>query len=303
MTLDPLRRAFGIPDRLDFIDGPGGLPVASIRSPLGSADIALHGAHVLSYRPAGHLPVLWLSRQARYEPGKPIRGGVPVCWPWFGSHPQDSARPFHGFARIRDWRVAGSGVTASGEIELRMVFEDDAQTRELWHHRFRLVLDVSVGRRLRVSLGMSHAGEGVAVCTAALHTYLAVGDVRQATVHGLDGREYIDTVGGGSVRRQQVGPITVSDETDRVYLDSTDSCVVEDPVWKRRIRIDKQGSRTTVVWNPWIEKSKLMPDFGNDEYPEMICVESANAAGDEVRLGPGESHVLSAEIACESMKR
>ena len=180
-----------------------------------------------------------------------------------------------------------------------MVLRDDADTRALWPHEFRLVLTVSVGRSLRVTLAMAHAGPDEAVCTAALHSYFAVSDVRRVRVTGLAGRSYIDTVGGGAIRRRQEGPVTVSEETDRVYVDTTDACVIEDPAWLRRVRIAKQGSRTTVVWNPWVEKAKRMADFGDDEYPQMICVETANADGDAVRLAPGGVHELAAEITSE----
>jgi len=295
---DALNARFAIPGELEFVEGPGGLPVASIRNEWAGAGVCLLGGHVLSYEPAGGEPVLWMSAKSWFEEGKPIRGGIPVCWPWFGTGAPAAGLPSHGCVRTRMWEVRGTE-SLDDATRITLGISDDEETRAAWPHRFDLSIVVTVGQRLRVDLTARNTDSEAWSVTGALHSYFSVREVADVRVRGLEGCRYRTRVEEPPEGRQE-GPITIAAEVDRVYMDTTAECVIEDPGLGRRIRIAKEGSRTTVVWNPWIDKSRRMPDFGDEEYHGMLCVETANAADDVVTLAPGAEHTTSAIIAAES---
>jgi D-hexose-6-phosphate mutarotase len=296
-----LNARFALGEQLRFQPGPHGLPVAEIATPQATASVCLLGGHVLAFQPRPQrYPVLWLSDCSNYEVGKPIRGGIPVCWPWFGKHPTAADMPSHGFVRTRLWSVLKTQALPEGTVQIRLGLTATSETRALWPHEFDLQIVVTVGATLTAELVAWNLGhEDVFACTAALHTYLTVGDITRTTVHGLDGLTYIDTVADAWTRKQQTGPVTFAEEVDRIYLNTAADCLVEDPALGRRIRIAKSGSQTTVVWNPWIAKAKRMPDFGDDEYRQMVCVETTNAAEDRITLPPSGSHRLRTVISIE----
>lgn len=299
MSLNELNDHFAIPNIVRFEPGAGGRTVCHITNRYADASIALHGGHVLSYTPKDQHDLLWLSSESSFEQGEPIRGGIPVCWPWFGAHPEDESLPAHGFARRCRWEALGCETLPTGDTQLNLILRDNECTRHCWDYGFELELIVTVGKQLRVDLVMRNTGDTAFTCTAALHTYFDIGDITTTTVDGLDGHTYIDTVGGANTRHQQQGPVTFGGEVDRVYLDTTDTCIIHAPARHRRIEVAKQGSRTTVVWNPWIAKAQRMPDFGDDEYTEMLCVETTNAADDLVELAPGASHTTTAILEAQ----
>ncbi len=286
-------------DEVTFTAGPDALgPVAEIANGHATATVALHGAHVMAFRPHGQRPVLWVSAESAFRPDKAIRGGIPVCWPWFADHPTDPRKPPHGFVRAAMWDVAGAEPGGNGATQIRFRIADDEHTLALWPHRFELELVVSVGTALRVDLVIRNTGDAPFTSGGALHSYFAVADVENVEIYGLDGRIYVDKV-DRLARKVQHGPVRIGAETDRVYLDTTSECVIDDPGWRRRIGISKTGSRSTVVWNPWREKAAGMADFGDDEYPRMVCVETANAGDDVVSIPPSGEHVLSTTITVE----
>lgn len=296
--LRALNERTGHGPELTFQPGPGGLIVAAIDNRHAQASVALHGGHVLSFQPRGQKPVLWVSRQSRYTAGKAIRGGIPVCWPWFGDHPADAGKPAHGFARISTWTVLGGEVTVDRTTRLRLGLTDSDATRAFWPHAFQLELTVTVGPALEVELLIRNPGPDAFTCTDALHSYFAVSDIANATVHGLDGALYLDKA--SDARVEQAGPIAVTAETDRLFVDTTADCLINDAGWHRNIRVAKRGSRTTVVWNPWVDKARRLPDFGDDEYHDMVCVETANAADDRITIAPGDEHRLAATLSVET---
>lgn len=295
-----LNTQFGLDQQLVFTSGVGGLTIAEISNAHARAAIALHGAHILSFQPHRQQPVLWLSESSHFEIGQAIRGGIPVCWPWFAAHPSDPTKPSHGFARTTLWTVAGSNVLPDGSTQLRLKLLDSTATNALWPHAFRLELMITVGPALHVDLTIHNPGDGPFVCTGALHSYFSVSDIANVTVLGLADVVYLDKVDHDG-RKTQQGPIAITAETDRIYLDTTADCLIVDSGWQRRIRVAKQGSRTTVVWNPWIEKSRRMADFGDEEYHGMVCVEATNAADDVVTVSAGSSHRLRTIISDEPM--
>jgi glucose-6-phosphate 1-epimerase len=298
VDLESLNGRFGMPGRVEFVAGPGGMPHARLRAGRHGSEVALQGGHVVRYGAEGEPPILWASRQALYAPGKAIRGGVPVCWPWFGPHPADPAKPAHGFARTRLWEVTGGGESADG-VWLRLGLRSDEATLALWPHPFALELTVTVGPRLQLTLATHNPGARPFSFGGALHSYFTVADVTRASVEGLDGARYIDQLTGEELRQE--GLVTIAGELDRVYFDPGPSCAIRDPLLGRRITVTKTGSGTTVVWNPWREKAARLADFADDEYPGMLCVETALALGDSVTLAPGASHTLRATLAAEPL--
>jgi len=283
--------------------GEGGLVRAVVKGNRGGlAHSYLQGAHVTHFQPPDQAPVLFLSSASRFEAGKPIRGGVPIVFPWFGPHPTDKSAPQHGFARTLKWEPYAVRSAFTGEVELLLRLQSFEATRRSMPNDFELIYSVQVGRELRLSLTVTNTSDSPFTFEEALHTYLSVGDVRQITIEGLAGRTFIDKVDGARRKIQSDGPMKISGETDRVYLDTTETVCVTDPQMGRRLLISKEDSASTVVWNPWIEKAKAMSDFGDDEWPRMLCIETANVADNRITLAPGASHTMRATIASESLE-
>lgn len=290
--LPALNQQFSIPNAIVIEAGINGLPRVAVANKLGAAHVYLHGAHVTHFQPAGEQPVLWVSKDSNFTEGKPIRGGIPLCWPWFGPHRTDTTRPLHGFARIRSWTIISTAQLSDGRSRVELGLEHDAATLALWPYEFSLRLTVTVGRDLEVALTTTNTGRNPFTYDDALHTYFAVADVRQAVVEGLDGVAYFDKVAPGG-NKVQAGAVTISGETDRVYA-ATGARTIVDAAGRRSIAITASGARATVVWNPWIAKAKAMADFGDEEWPGMLCVESANCLDVPVTLLPGTAHTTAA---------
>ncbi len=292
--IENLNRQFGIASVLNFAD-VNGLPVIEIETAAATARIAIQGGQLLEWQPAGQQPVIWISRAAVYQAGKGVRGGVPVCWPWFGAG--EPGKPAHGFVRTRMWQVRATGQDAGGTFA-RLGIKDDADTHAIWYHAFDLELVVHVGPTLSMELITYNTGSASMRITEALHTYFRIGDIGQTEVLGLNQTAYQDKVSGQD-SQVQTGPVAFTGETDRIYLDTQADCIITDERLGRRIRVAKQGSDTTVVWNPWTEKEKTFADMSAGEYRDMLCVETCNAANDVIVLQPGEKHSLRAELSVE----
>ena len=272
-----------------------GYPVYVINHPAATARVARHGAHVMDWQPAGQVqPVLYMSPDALLEHGKPIRGGIPVCWPWFGGHPADAAKPMHGFARILPWELVRADARED-QVSMLFKLESHAGTKALWPHDFRCHLAISIGTALEVSLMTENSGGEPFAVSEALHTYLTVGDITQVTVKGLAGTKYLDTVGEHTLREDE-GDVLFDREVDRQY-ESTAGVTIVDRALNRNLVVNKLGSNTTVVWNPWIEKSKRLTDLPDEAYHHFLCVEAANAGDAAVTVMPGGRHVLQTRIS------
>lgn len=264
------------------------------------AHVYPHGAHVTHYQRRGDRPLLFLSARSLFEPGKAIRGGVPVIFPWFGARAGHPGSPSHGFARTAVWRVESPPRTEGGVATTTLRLDADAATRALWPHDFTCRYRVSAGAALELALEVTNTSSEAWTFEAALHTYLAVGDATAAALTGLAGATFIDKMDALARKTLPPGPWRLTAETDRVFVGTRAPVVVDDPAWRRRIVVDKEGSASTVIWNPWGPGAARLPDLGDDEWQGMLCVETANAADDAVTLAPGARHEMRASIRAEA---
>jgi glucose-6-phosphate 1-epimerase len=290
-----------LPSGVVLDSGRGGLRRLSVDTGICTAELYLHGAHLCRWQPRSQPhPVLWMSEASRFEAGAPIRGGVPICFPWFGPRAGDASAPVHGVARISAWNMDGATLEADGSVNVRLSLDCGALASPHVPHDLRLAYELRLGRDLSMALTVRNPSDTPAAFEEALHTYLAVGDVRQASVAGLEGAAYLDKVDGAKRKRQAEPLITIDGETDRLYLETGAAITLTDPGLGRRIRVEKTGSRSSVVWNPWVAKSRAMADFGDDEWPGMICIETANAADNAITLPPHASHSMTAGVSVET---
>lgn len=284
-------RTLELPSSVELGTGEGGLAVVRVSGRAGTAEVYLRGAHVSAWTPTGGAPVIWMSAESEFAPGIPLRGGVPICFPWFAGHPSDAAAPSHGFARLTDWELVEAR-EAGDDVELVFLLTDTEATRaSAWPHRFEARYTVTVGADLSLALTITNRDSHAVTFEEALHTYLAVADIRQTTVAGLEGVPFTDRLTGP--RPAETEPVRFGAETDRIYQGTTATTTVTDAATGRAITVSKQGSASTVVWNPWIDKAAAMADFGDDEYTGMVCVETCNIRADAITLAPGAGHEMS----------
>ena len=299
--LSELNETFGRAGAVNFEMQFGGV-VAVLKSASGTAITALQGAQVLSWVPAGGREVLWLSPVAALNTGKAVRGGIPVCWPWFGPAPGiagGSAKPAHGFVRAAPWEVVET--SASGEeVKLRLRFDATAIEPAVWPHQAVSEIQIVLDEELIVALATKNLGKTPFDLTQALHTYLAVGDVADISIEGLDGCSFIDQLAPGHLKVQD-GAIQIVGEVDRIYQGCRGRVSVLDRANARRIDVAKTGSTSTVVWNPGIEKSARLGDMGENGYRRMMCVETANAGQDVVTLARGARHQLLSRLSVSAL--
>ena len=291
---------YEIENELQFVDIEHGFTYIEINNAKAHATISTYSGQVLSYRPKSQKDdLLFVSDRAYYEDGKAIKGGIPVCWPWFGADPDDLGRPAHGFVRNRQWEVTGSESLANGSTKVILGMVDSNETRKIWPHTFKLSIEITVGDSLKLALVTRNSGDDSIAISQALHTYFYVGDISKVQVLGLDGIDYLDKV-DGFAEKTQSGPVTINGEVDRIYKGVTGELVIEDESLGRRIRIASSGCSTAVVWNPWSEIAASMGDLDDDDYKKMICVETANAGPETVEIAAGSEYRLEAEYTIES---
>lgn len=275
----------------------------------GEALIAQQGAQLLSYQPHEQPPLVWLSETAEYRHGQSVRGGVPVCWPWFGNldrNPVDirtayqgDKPPAHGLVRALDWQLDDIA-DEQGRLSAHFSF-DASQGLPGWAHSARLELVMRFGERLTLEMTTHNLGDKPLPLTQALHTYFAVSDCRQISIEGLQGNRYLDAMENWG-ERQQHGVIRITGETDRVYLDVEKTLVIQDPLWERGIHVKAGGSRSAVVWNPWIDKAARLSQMPDDAWTEMLCIETARVMDDAMSVAPGRSETMKVEIWSEPLK-
>jgi glucose-6-phosphate 1-epimerase len=285
-----------LPDSVTLVDGAGGLPLLRVFTPTTSGEVYLHGAHISAWTPAGEDPVIWMSKASAFAAGEPIRGGIPICFPWFGPGRDSGMSPVHGFARLAHWSLIGAeGGDGAATLTFRLTDSDVARlpSVQAWQYAFELTYAVTFGAELAIDMTVRNTGEEAYSFEEALHAYFAVKDITGVRIEGLDGSQFLDRAPNASTEPgRQVGAVTFTGETDRVYS-STDASSIIDSAGRRVISVAKDASANTVVWNPWIDKAAAMPDFGDDEWPNMVCVETANVLEQALNLEAGHAHTMS----------
>lgn len=299
MDIKILQERFASHKEISFRILGDGLLMVNINNAQASASISLQGAMVTNWAPLGQQAVIWVSDNSFYEAGRSIRGGIPVCWPWFGQHETESSFPAHGFVRAKMWDLDTVEQLDNGASRLQFSYTLTNEDKKFWPHECSLRLRVTIGTQLEIALHTHNSGQQLFTISEALHTYFNISDIGKVSVSGLEGGDYLDKVEDFKQKTQQ-GKIIFNGEVDRVYLDTQGTCRIEDPIMKRDIVISKKGSDSTVVWNPWEERSIAMVDMGKQAYRTMLCVETANAARNKVAIAAGNTHTMQATYSLES---
>ncbi|MEQ1598301.1 MAG: D-hexose-6-phosphate mutarotase [Methylotenera sp.] len=280
-----------------------GLQYLEIDNPLATGRIALQGAHVIDWQPKFlSQPVLWLSSNARFVKARSIRGGIPVCWPWFGAHPTDSTFCPHGFARVIPWRVADVDATPTGATRIILEMIDTPEAKRQLSYPYALSITITIGRRLRIEMSTTNRADHPFVIGEAFHTYLNISDIANIKIKGMQDCVYADKLLKYE-RHVEHGSLTFDGgEFDRVFINHSSDCAIHDTGFNRIIHVSKSGSDTTVVWSPGAEKVAQMTDMGEpDEWRKTVCVETTNALDNMVVINPGRTHVISAEYHIETL--
>jgi glucose-6-phosphate 1-epimerase len=297
--IDDLNRRFGVAGVAQVVAGNGGLGKVRIETAAASAEIHLHGAQVTSWHPAGFAEVIFLSERSRWEDGRAIRGGIPICFPWFRGKADNPKAPAHGVVRTKEWRIDSLASKENGDVVATFSTESDDASRAWWPYEFRLVHRVTVGRSLRLELIAANTGTVPFQFEEALHTYFRVGKSENVRVTGLDGTRYLDNTDGNREKTQS-GDVTFSAQTDNAYLDTRSALELLDLSLHRVLRTDKENSNTTVVWNPWEQGAAGLPDLGKSEWERFACVEASNILRSAIELAPGQEHTLRAILSVQA---
>jgi glucose-6-phosphate 1-epimerase len=288
MDINQLNANFGIPGQIDFINGSGNLPFIKVYNPCATALVSLLGGQILSYKPVTESDdMFFLGKLSAYEDGTAIRGGIPVCWPWFGPDPKGLHRPNHGFVRNHFWRVVQTASTPT-ETTITLQFSDSQKAERTWKHPFTLLLTLNIGETLSLQLTTHNSGGKPFAITQAFHTYFNVSNINRIQVLGLEDCRYFDKLDQGK-EKQQTGSVMITGAVDRIYEDIDNHVMLNDPGFNRRIEVNSQHCRTGVVWNPW---TKAMTDLEPDDYQRFVCVETGNIAFDLIQIPPGGEHRL-----------
>ena len=294
MNIEQLNTDYGITNKAKFTEGKGSFPVLEINNEYAKASISLYAAQVLSFLHVNQTQdMMFLSNNAYYAPGKATKGGVPICWPWFGPDPEEKGRASHGFVRNRMWDMKEISSNQDGSTTVVMGLEDTAETRKIWDFAFDLTMAITVGSSLTIELTTRNTGDKPFDITQALHTYFKIGDISQVRVVNLEDTSYLDKVDGGK-NKTQTGDVTFDSECDRIYLDVPSQLIIDDMALGRKIKITAANSNTAIVWNPGSKISASMADLGDLDYQKFVCVETANAANEIITIAPGNDYNLTA---------
>jgi glucose-6-phosphate 1-epimerase len=299
MDITALNANFGLAGVLSFEDHEG-LTRAVVTTPTATATVYLQGAHIAEWQPAGEEGVLFLSKKTAYKKGKALRGGVPVIFPWFGDRHDGQAGPAHGFVRAADWEFVFAALVGD-DLHMTLSFGANDATRALGFDHFKVAYEIAIGQTLTMKLTVANEADKPLVYEEALHTYYVVSDVRAVSTTGLVSTPFLDKRDGGREKMQVEDPLVLTWTTDRVYMNTTAVCEINDAAKNRRIKIAKSGSGTTIVWNPWSELTPGLADMEPEGWVGMLCVESGNAGPNAITLAPGETHTLKSVISVEQL--
>jgi len=298
IDIDELDDKFSIEGEVGFAELENDLVFITVSNKHADADICLYGAHVTSFRPHDAMEILWLSPDSNFEEGKAIRGGIPVCFPWFGPHKTNPELPQHGFARLMYWDVAETKTLPGGETLIRLQLFSSDETKNYWPHDFLAELTVLVGKTLELSLKVTNPSNEPIEYTCALHSYFYLSAIDNLTIEGLQGVNYFNQLTSeNGVQEEHF--LKIQEPLTRHYLNTETPVIVKDSIFRRRIKVDKSGSKVTTVWNPGAETCAKIDDLPDEGYETFVCVEAVNAFEDIIRLAPDESHETKAMIGID----
>ncbi len=287
--IEELEDKFSIEGELGFAELEGDMVFVTIANKYAEAEISLYGGQVTHFRPQKTMGILWMSPESNFQEGIPIRGGIPVCFPWFGQNKTNTALPMHGFARLMHWTLSETANLPSGETLVRLLLCSSPETKKFWEHDFCAGLEIIVGNKLTVKLKVTNTSENTIDYTCALHSYFNISSVEEIAIYGLQNTKYYDQLQSGEFIQESPELKILKAET-RHYLDTENTTVLVDPHFNRKIHVEKAGSKVTTVWNPGEETCKSINDIPDEAYHTFVCIETVNAFNDAVHLAPGEAH-------------
>jgi glucose-6-phosphate 1-epimerase len=298
IDIDLLDEKFSIEGEVGFAELENDLIFITVSNKYADADICLYGAHATSFRPHKTLDLLWMSPDSFFEEGKPIRGGIPVCFPWFGPHQSDTDLPQHGFARLMYWDVLETMVLPNSETKIRLKLESSTETKAYWPHDFYAEMEFTVGKKLQVALKVQNTSAEAFKYGCALHSYFNLSAIENLTIEGLKDTGYLNQL-TGETGIQNEYYLHVSEPVTRHYLNTESPVVLADSIFRRRILVEKEGSKVTTVWNPGEAVSAQIADLPDDGFETFVCVEATNAFDYQILLAPGETYKTSTVIGLE----
>lgn len=298
IDIDELDEKFSIEGEVGFAELEEGMVFITVSNKYADADICLYGAHVTSFRPRNSMDLLWMSPESNFEEGKPIRGGIPVCFPWFGPHKTDPEKPQHGFARLMYWDVVATTTNSSAETVVKLGLNSSEETKAFWPYDFRAEMTFVVGKKLTATLKVTNISEQPFSYTCALHTYYSLSAIESISIEGLKGLTYYNQLTGEN-GIQEEEKLEITEPLTRHYLNTETPVIIDDSAFRRRIKVDKAGSKVTTVWNPGAEACVNVGDLPDDGYETFVCVEATNAFDFPIKLNSGESFETSAIIGID----
>lgn len=298
IDIEELEDKFSIEGEVGFAELENDLVFITVSNKYADADICLYGAHITNFRPHRTMEVLWLSPESYFEEGKPIRGGIPVCFPWFGQHKTDPSLPLHGFGRLMYWDVLETRSLPAGETFVKLQLCSSEKTKPYWNHDFCAEIEIVVGKTLTATLKVTNTSAEVFEYGCALHSYISLSAIQNISIYGLQNTSYYNQLEPGEAV-QETPTLEITKPETRHYLNTEADCIIYDKVFNRNIRVAKTGSKVTTVWNPGEEACAKIDDMPDDAFHIFVCVEAVNAFNDMVTLAPGESHETSAIIGLD----
>lgn len=298
IDIEELEEKFSIEGELGFAELEGDMVFITVSNKHADADICLYGAHVTSFKPRKTIEIVWMSPNSNFVEGSAIRGGIPICFPWFGPHKSDSTKPQHGFGRLMYWNLVETASKKTGETLVRMQLCSSPETKTYWNHDFCAELSVLVGKTLTATLKVTNTSSEVFEYSCALHSYFNISSIEEIKIEGLQNTKYHNQLEPGDfIQEEEI--LEIHSAETRHYYDTENACVINDAPFSRRIRVDKAGSKVTTVWNPWEEACAKIDDLPDNAFHTFVCIEAVNAFDDVIKLAPGETHETSAIIGLE----
>lgn len=272
-----------------------GFEFLMVNHPKLTAAFSLHGGHLLHFQVTGQAPIIWLSKTAIFNESKAIRGGVPVCWPWFGAAPQTLGEnlPAHGFARTSKWTIGNIDESNDG-VELELQLTSNSQTLLIWPYEFELTLKATLTDQLKLTLETKNKSDKPLVYRGALHTYLNISTPEAINISGLN-TELTNSLKDGSIENGDT-TLVIDKAIDAIYKKSPGNIELADKQLDRSITINNEGNDSEVLWSPWIKGAEAFADMPDDGYQTMFCIESAITAKHGQQIEAGQTHHLTTII-------